>query len=186
MGDVAVHAAVGQKPHQVECTVPLLAVVHGLDIGLVLKEAAVLNGAADAGQILEHHPAGADVGVPHLGVAHLALGKTHVQPGGGQAAAGVFRKILSRFGVRAAAMALPARSSHTPKPSIMIRVVGVLLIITSNLFFSFQNGDGRGRPCASRCHAAGWAHVRIVKSGLREKYRSRVSPVACFFVCALP
>ncbi len=92
---------------------------------------------------------------------------------------GFSAKILSRFGVRAAAMALPARSSHTPKPSIMIRVVGVLLIITSNLFFSFQNGDGRGRPCASRCHAAGWAHVRIVKSGRRENTAPgyRPSPV---------
>ena len=74
--------------------VPLLAVVHGLDIGLVLKEAAVLDGPADAGQVLEHHPAGADVGVAHLGVAHLPLGQTHVQPGGGQPAAGVLGKNL--------------------------------------------------------------------------------------------
>ena len=94
VGDVAVDAAVGQQAHQVEGTVPLLAVVHGLHIGVVLKKAAVLDGTADAGQILEHHPAGADVGVPHLGVAHLALGQAHVQPGGGQPAAGVLGKNL--------------------------------------------------------------------------------------------
>ena len=92
VGDVAVDAAVGQQAHDVEGAAALLAVVHGLDIGLVLKEAAVLDGPADAGEILEHHPAGADVGVTHLGVAHLALGQTHVQTGGRQLAAGILRK----------------------------------------------------------------------------------------------
>ena len=69
-----------------------LAVVHGAHIGLVGEEIAVCDGLGDAGQVLKHHPAGADVGVAHLAVAHLPLGQAHVQAGGGQLTAGIFRK----------------------------------------------------------------------------------------------
>ena len=98
VGDVAVDAAVGQQAEDVQRAVPLLAVVHGLNIGLILKEGAVLNGLGDPGQILEHHPARADVGVTHLGVAHLPLRQAHVHAGGRQLAAGVLGKDLVQVG----------------------------------------------------------------------------------------
>lgn len=107
VGDVAVDAAVGQQAHQVEGTVPLLAVVHGLHIGVVLKKAAVLDGTADAGQILEHHPAGADVGVAHLAVAHLAVGQAHAHPRRTDGDMGAGGEQVVDIGVLAAAMALP-------------------------------------------------------------------------------
>ena len=47
---------------------------------------------ADAGQILKHHPAAADVGVAYLAVAHLPLGQAHVQSGGGQGGVGIIRQ----------------------------------------------------------------------------------------------
>ena len=53
-----------------------------------MEKAAVLNGAGDAGQVLEDHPAAADVGVAHLAVAHLPIGQAHVQPGGGEGGVG--------------------------------------------------------------------------------------------------
>ena len=85
--DMGVYAAVGQQTVQMQGGTVFQAVVHGLVVGLVLEEAAILNGAADAGQILKHHAAAADVGVAHLAVAHLALGQAHIQAGGGQLAA---------------------------------------------------------------------------------------------------
>ena len=92
--DVGVYAAVGQQAVQMQAGALGKAVVHGLVIGLVPEEAAVLDGAADAGQILEHHAAAADVGVTHLAVAHLTGGQTHVQPAGGQGGVRVFLEQL--------------------------------------------------------------------------------------------
>ena len=88
--DVGVDAAVGQKPVQVQAGALFQAVVHGLVVGGVFKEAAIVDGAGDAGQVLEHHPAAADVGVAHLAVAHLPGGQTHVQAAGGQGGVGIF------------------------------------------------------------------------------------------------
>ena len=90
MLDVGVDAAVGQKPVQVQAGALFQAVVHGLVVGGVFKEAAVVDGPGDPGQILEHHPAAADVGVAHLAVAHLPGGQTHVQAAGGQGGVGIF------------------------------------------------------------------------------------------------
>ena len=87
---MGVYAAVGQQAVQVQGGTLFQAVVHGLVVGLVPEEAAILNGAADAGQILKHHAAAADVGVAHLAVAHLPCGQTHVQSAGGQGGVGVF------------------------------------------------------------------------------------------------
>ena len=90
--DMGVYAAVGQQAVQMQGGTVFQAVVHSLVVGLVLEEAAILNGAADAGQILKHHAAAADVGVAHLAVAHLPCGQTHVQSAGGQGGVGVFLK----------------------------------------------------------------------------------------------
>ena len=94
--DVGVYAAVGQQTVQMQAGALGKAVVHGLVVGLVPEEAAVLDGAADAGQILEHHAAAADVG-------HLTGGQTHVQSAGGQGGVRVFLEQLiqhRRFGQR--------------------------------------------------------------------------------------
>ena len=88
VGDVAVDPAVGQQAHQVQGGAPLPAVLHGVQQDGVAEEVPRLDVPADPGQVLEHHPAGADVGVAHLGVAHLPLGQAHVQAGGGQLAVG--------------------------------------------------------------------------------------------------
>jgi hypothetical protein len=46
--------------------------------------AAVLDRIPDAGQVLRHHPARADVEVSNLGVAHLPLRQADVPSGGAQ------------------------------------------------------------------------------------------------------
>ena len=77
-------------------------VLHGLDINAVLEEFSVPDFLAHFWQYLKHHAAGADVGVAHLGIAHLPLGQTYIQPGGGKPAAGVLGKELIqiwRFGL---------------------------------------------------------------------------------------
>ena len=82
VGNVAVDAAVGQQAHQVQGGPPFPAVLHGLQIGRILEELPAVDVPADVGQVLEYHPARADVGVAHLAVAHLPIGQAHIQPGG--------------------------------------------------------------------------------------------------------
>ena len=84
--DVGVYTAVAEQPEQVQRRSFLLAVVHDPGVGGVLEKAPLLDVQGDPGQVLEHHPARADVGVAHLAVAHLPFGQSHVQTGGGQAA----------------------------------------------------------------------------------------------------
>ena len=81
---MAVHAAVGQEAQDVQRAALCKRVVHGLDVGRVFKEAAIVDGVRYPGQVLVHHAARANVGVADLGVAHLSLWQTHVQAGGGQ------------------------------------------------------------------------------------------------------
>ena len=98
VGDVGVHAAVAEQAVQVQGSALLLAGVHGIDVSSVLEEGALLNVQRDAGQVLEHHAASADVGVAHLAVAHLSVGQAHVQAGGGQAATGILSENLVQIG----------------------------------------------------------------------------------------
>ena len=81
MLDVGVDTAIGKKAHQVQGGSLFFAGIHGVLVGGIGEEVSVRNGFGDAGQILKHHPAGADVGVAHLTVAHLPLRKSHVQSG---------------------------------------------------------------------------------------------------------
>jgi hypothetical protein len=76
-----VDTAIGKKAHQVQGGSLFFAGIHGVLVGGIGEEVSVRNGFGDAGQILKHHPAGADVGVAHLTVAHLPLRKSHVQSG---------------------------------------------------------------------------------------------------------
>ena len=87
---VRVYAAVRQQAVQVQAGSLGQTVIHRLVIGRICKKGAVINGAADPGQILEHHAAAADVGVPHLAVAHLSVGQTHIQAGRRQCGVGIF------------------------------------------------------------------------------------------------
>ena len=99
MGDVAVHAAVGEQTHDVQSLTVGLGVFDGLDIDLVFKELAGLDLLGDLRQDLEYHATGANVGVTHLGVAHLALGQAHVKSGGLQLGAGILGKELVKIGL---------------------------------------------------------------------------------------
>ncbi len=89
VAQVAVDTAGGKKPHDVELFAVELCVLHGLDIHGVFEKPAVFYLLAHLGQDLEHHAPRADIGVPHLGIAHLTLRQAHVKPGGRQPCAGV-------------------------------------------------------------------------------------------------
>jgi hypothetical protein len=56
--------------------------VHGIGQGLVGEEGAGADGAVDARVFLVHHPAGAEIQVPDLGVAHLVRGQADRRLGG--------------------------------------------------------------------------------------------------------
>ena len=95
---VGVDAAVGQQAHQVQGGALLQAGVHGVPVGGIFIKAPVGNGLGDPGQVLEHHPAGADVGVAHLAVAHLPVRQAHVQAGGPERGVGILPEKLVQPG----------------------------------------------------------------------------------------
>ncbi len=135
---VGVDAAVGQQAHQVQGRALLQAGVHGVPVGGIFIKAPVGNGFGDPGQVLEHHPAGADVGVTHLAVAHLPSGRPTSRPEARSVVWAYSRKNWSSRGVAAARMALPSVSCRRPKPSMMMRVVGVLFIEISSRSLSHK------------------------------------------------
>ena len=98
MRDVAVHAAVAEQTQDVERAAVGLGVVHRLDIGGVLEEAAVGYGVGYLGQVLEHDAACADVRVTDLAVAHLAVGQADIEAGCGQPGIGAGFKQLVHDG----------------------------------------------------------------------------------------
>ena len=75
--DVRVHAAIAQQANEVQGLVVGQGVLQGFGQGGHLRQLALADGLADAHQLLVDHPAGPDVHVAHLGVAHLALGQAH-------------------------------------------------------------------------------------------------------------
>ena len=68
---VTVDTARRQKAQEVHRLVMGDGPVHGLDERVVGEECPALDGAADAGEFLVDHPAGSEVEVTHLGIAHL-------------------------------------------------------------------------------------------------------------------
>ena len=76
------HAAVAQKPQQVQGALLFHTAVHHPAQGRILEKVPVLNGLGDSGQILIHNTPGAHVQMPHLGIAHLPRRQAHVQPAG--------------------------------------------------------------------------------------------------------
>ena len=81
VGVVAVHTAVGEQPNEMQRGLFRNGVIHCGDEGGVLKEVAILDGLGDAGQLLVHNAAGADVGVANLRVSHLAVRQADVHAG---------------------------------------------------------------------------------------------------------
>ena len=75
--DVAVHAAVRDEAVGVQLCASLHRVVHCADKLFFLKEAAGPRCPGDARQLLIYDAPGADIQVPHLGVAHLPFRQAH-------------------------------------------------------------------------------------------------------------
>ena len=74
--DVAVYAAVRQKPPQVQLFTVLCSVLHCLEKRGVLEEFAVLDLLGDLGKVLIDDAPRAHVEVSDLGIAHLSVGKS--------------------------------------------------------------------------------------------------------------
>jgi len=77
------HAAVGEKPHHVQCTPRAFHMIDECAYFRVLSQRMVFRilrtaGTVDLDEILIDHAAGTDVEMPHLGVTHLAFGKAHI------------------------------------------------------------------------------------------------------------
>src|SRR5690606_38846145 len=68
---MTVHATIGEQPHDVYGLIGGHGLVHGRVDRLIGEEFAVANGLGDAGKVLVHHAAGAEVHVADFGVAHL-------------------------------------------------------------------------------------------------------------------
>ena len=97
---VGMHATGGDQADQMQGGVVRLAVLHRAQQRLVFKEHAVLNVLGDLHQHLIDHAARANVGVSHLGVAHLAVRQTNVQTGCADGGHGIL--CLQRVDVRRA------------------------------------------------------------------------------------
>ena len=98
MDQVAVNAAVGQQAHEMHRAAGLFGVFHRLQQGGIFKKAVIPDVLGDAGQFLINNTAGADVGVAHLAVAHLAVGQAHVLAGAIQLGVGTGFKQLIQIG----------------------------------------------------------------------------------------
>jgi hypothetical protein len=81
---VGVDAAGRDQPEEVAGAAGLPQLCD--ETGLIKRgrDAPVRDGLIDAGEVLHDHAAGAQVQMPHLGVAHLALGKADIEPGGAE------------------------------------------------------------------------------------------------------
>ena len=98
MGVVAVHPAVRKQTREMQGRARLFGVLYCVEQGGILKKVSVPDGFGDPGQFLIHHPAGADIGVAHLTVAHLPVGQTDVHPRRADGGTGVFFKQAGEVG----------------------------------------------------------------------------------------
>ena len=74
---VAMHSAIGQQSHDVQCLAAAPGGFHCLGQGGIGEKIATADGAIDAGEFLVDDTAGADVEVAYLGVAHLPAWQSH-------------------------------------------------------------------------------------------------------------
>ena len=98
MGNVGVYAAIGQQTHDVDSRPLIFGSQHSLLVGRILEEGALVDVPGDLGQILIDHTACANIGVPHLAVAHLPCWQTYINAGSRELAGGIFGKELIQDG----------------------------------------------------------------------------------------
>lgn len=82
MADVAVDAAIGAEPEQMEGAALTQQPISQLVQGRVGRQAAIAYGLADPHQLLTDDPAGANREMAHLRIAHLAVRQTHLSAAG--------------------------------------------------------------------------------------------------------
>jgi len=75
---VTVHAAVGEQAEHMQRAAVGHGQVHGFRELRIARELAVGNGLGDARQVLVDDAAGAEIGVPDFGIAHLPHGQADV------------------------------------------------------------------------------------------------------------
>ena len=88
---VAVHAAFGEQAEDVHRLARAHGLVHRRADGRVLEELAVADRFGHAGEVLVHHPAGAEVHMADFGVAHLPVRQADIHAGAGDQAVGLGR-----------------------------------------------------------------------------------------------
>ena len=72
-----VHAAIGEQAHEVQRGTRRLCRLDSIVDHGVIADGAGAASHIDTRELLMHHAAGADVEMPHLGVAHLTLRQAH-------------------------------------------------------------------------------------------------------------
>jgi len=80
MPDMPVHAAIRHHAHQMRHPTRRPQRHSELTKRRVLPELPRLDGQIDGAQVHRHHPARPDVGVPHLGIAHLPRWQPDIRP----------------------------------------------------------------------------------------------------------
>ena len=79
MADMPVHPAIRDHTHDMRAATRVLDRLGKLNDRRVLEKAAVFDGKVDLPQVHRHHPTRADIGVPHLGIAHLPAWQAHIR-----------------------------------------------------------------------------------------------------------
>ena len=143
MQDMAVHAPVRNHAHQMRGPARGLQFPDECQQGGIAKEGAGFDGKIDRPQVHRHHAARADVGVAHLGIAHLPGRQTDIGTKGGQRLmravrpeAVEVRNIRKRRGIR--------RPVFTQAPAI-----------ENTQHDGFRNGHHGAFRCAALFYAAG-------------------------------
>lgn len=88
--DVAVNAAIGEQPENMQRAVRFLDVLHRMVQRDIIEENPVIDGFGDAGELLIDDASGADIEVTDLGVAHLTLRQPDGQTACGKANVRIF------------------------------------------------------------------------------------------------
>ena len=122
---VGVDAARPDEADEVQASVGRRRASAGLEQRRLREERAVRDRGVDARQVLEDGPAGAEVQVPHLRVAHLAGRQADriLRRAAGSSAASDSSS-PRQTGIRACAIASAAGSRPMPKPSRTTRTIG--------------------------------------------------------------
>ena len=87
-----VHAAVRNQTEDVQGAASRPGFLDVLDERREFEEIVALDRAVDANDDLIHHPARAEIEMPHFGIAHLPVRKPHGAPGGEEAGMGTVRE----------------------------------------------------------------------------------------------